>query len=108
MCQSSSIILRDEKDIQVSWCRSSKKFTLIHRITHVSLSTKELSCFMEGLRNLGDDEYSYLVSGEPRVVLIPLHSKVGLCLTKTEVGELIRLINGARDLFEAFKPIYDR
>jgi hypothetical protein len=65
-----------------------------------------MNLFKSILENLTPSDFNFSINGNEYVIIRNAQSAVGLCITMQESTDLIKMINKALTLTEAFEIIY--
>lgn len=100
------ITLCESEEGRVSWCKCCKMYSLAYRSSCVVFDKKEYGQFLLLLQSLQLQDFRYHLSGEDQVLIKNPAAKIGFCLTRPEVSELIQMMEAAFSISEAFQIIY--
>jgi len=107
MCQIDDyIVLSETEDLQITYCKKCKNFTLAYKSCCSSFTAAELEEFGEIVGSLHPIDFQYNMMGKMRAVVKNPFVSIGFCLTVEEAEEMTIAIRESLALFEAFHVIY--
>ena len=100
------IVLSESDNLQITYCKKCKAFSLAYKSCYSSFSVAELDQFGQIISGLQDiDFHDQLMDKTVAIVKNPFVA-IGFCLTIEEAKELDMAIKESLALFEAFQVIY--
>ncbi len=107
MCNlSQNIILSQNEEGQISWCKSCHNYLLVFGSCAIAFSLKDLKQFKLLLAGVSEPDYSLNVQGQLRVLLKNSGAPVGICLTRSQVDNLQQLMHEALIMNDVFQIVY--
>lgn len=100
------IVLSESDNLQITYCKKCKSFSLAYKSCCSSFSASELDQFGQIIASLGRIDFRYQIMGKTMAIIKNPYVSIGFCLTIEEAEELDVAIRESLVLYEAFHIIY--
>lgn len=100
------IVLSESEDLQITYCKKCKSFSLAYKSCCSSFSSSELDQFGQIVASLRELDFHYHMMEKMVAIIKNPFVNIGFCLTVEEAQELDLAIRESLALYEAFHVIY--
>jgi len=87
---------------QINWCAGCHTYSLCYKNVHFGFSPTDIHEFREVLSRLKPTHYHYYLCNEPQILLKNNSGSSGVFLNKSDVAEIIHLLNQAALMQEVY------
>ncbi|MEM9896193.1 MAG: DUF6686 family protein [Bacteroidota bacterium] len=108
MCEfSEHIVLSENQQGQLSWCKCCQNYSLIYKSCCVAFSDQEFYAFRNTILKLREEDYHYHFFDKKYAIIKNETAPMGIILTAQDREELLDLLNEAKAIKEVFSIIYN-
>lgn len=107
MCTfSEHIILSQNKNGQISWCKGCRNYLVLYGNCAIAFTHKEINHFKSLLGNVTEADFNIEFDGQRKIMIKNSGAPVGIYLSRDDIDVLNQLTNEALTINDVFQIVY--